>query len=166
MRKRFVTVHQEMRSLRQYVAIYRKIYDTDLNVEYLYEGDAGKAYIPTMIIQPLLENALIHGIDPQRGAHIRIRAAEENGQMIIHIDDNGQGMTQETINRILNCRNDHPTNKEEKTSLGVRNVLDRLHLLFGDEAGLCIHCVPNEGTRVTINMPVHYSLPEDKKLQS
>lgn len=54
MRKRFVTVHQEMRSLRQYVAIYRKIYNSDLNVEYLYEGDAGKAYIPTMIIQPLL----------------------------------------------------------------------------------------------------------------
>lgn len=75
-------------------------------------------------------------------------------------------MTQETINRILGCRNDNPTNKEEKTSLGVRNVLDRLQLLFGEEAGLRIHCVPNEGTRVTINMPVHYSLPEGKKLQS
>lgn len=165
MRKRFVTVHQEIRSLRLYVAIYRKIYGQSLQIDYRYDDDAGSAYLPTMIIQPLLENALIHGISSEHESQIDIQALVEDERLIVHIQDNGPGMSEETISSILNCHNENPTDKEERTSLGVRNVLDRLHLLFGDEAGLSIRSLPEAGTCVTINMPVNYTLPSDNYLQ-
>lgn len=157
MRKRFVTVRQELRSLRQYVDIYRQIYGADLQVEYVYNNDAGNAYLPTMTVQPLLENALVHGVKAGQEALIRVVAEAENDVLRIRIEDNGPGMPEETVARILGPRNDNPQNKEEKTSLGVRNVLDRLELLFGDRAGLSISSVPGEGTAVIMSLPLSFT---------
>ena len=157
MRKRFVTVRQELRSLRQYVEIYRRIYGADLRVEYLFDSETGAAYLPTMTVQPLLENALIHGVRFGQEAVIRVVAETSDDQLEIRIEDNGPGMTEETVTRILGPRNDSPQNKEEKTSLGVRNVLDRLKLLFGDQAGLSIESVLGEGTVVTMRLPLSFT---------
>lgn len=154
MRKRFVTVRQELRSVRQYVDIYRRIYGSDLNVTYEYSEEAGRAYLPTMIVQPLLENALIHGVVTGQAENIRIRAEDAGNRLQVHIEDNGPGMPKEMIRRLMNPDSLPPESEEKKTSLGIRNVLERLALLFGSNASLTIESEPGIGTHVCMSLPL------------
>lgn len=108
-----------------------------------------------MMIQPLLENALVHG-GGLSGAHIAIRAQAEDGSLRVTIEDNGRGMTQEMIDRVLG-RVASPPEGDTRTSLGVRNVLDRMHLIYGDAASMDVQSAPGQGTRVTILLPLSFS---------
>ena len=172
MRKRFVTVRQELRSVRRYVDIYRLIYGSDLNVTYEYDEEAGRAYLPTMIVQPLLENALIHGVVPGQAENIRIRAVAAGDRLQVHIEDNGPGMPQEMIRRLMDPDHALPESQEEKTSLGIRNVLERLALLFGREASLTIESELGKGTHVCMSLPLsteefpdtlaHFQKPDER----
>ena len=155
MRKKFVTVEEEFSSLQQYADIYRCIYGSSLHADFEIAPAAQGAYLPTMMIQPLLENALVHG-GGLSGAHIAIRAQAEDGSLRVTIEDNGRGMTQEMIDRVLG-RVASPPEGDTRTSLGVRNVLDRMHLIYGDAASMDVQSAPGQGTRVTIRLPLSFS---------
>lgn len=96
-RKKFVTVSQEFISLAQYAEIYRSIYGDSLKVEFDIAPEAERAYLPTMIIQPLLENALVHGTGSVWGTAIRACAQTDGNFLLVSISDNGAGMTKEAI---------------------------------------------------------------------
>lgn len=154
-RKKFVTVDQEFRSLAQYAEIYRSIYGDSLKVEFDIEPQALEAILPTMIIQPLLENALVHGTGSAAGTTIRASARTDGAYLLASISDNGAGMTQETIDKLMSTREEAKASGG-RTSLGVRNVLDRLHLLYGDEGSMSIVSEPGKGTCVSVRLPLSY----------
>ena len=154
-RKKFVTVSQEFLSLQQYAEIYRVIYGNSLQVEFDIEPQAETALLPTMIIQPLLENALVHGTRAKAGTVIRTEARTDGNFLKVSITDNGSGMAQETIDRILGVGGQTEAD-QSRTSLGVRNVLDRMHLLYGDAGSMNIESEIGKGTRVNVRLPLRY----------
>jgi len=153
-RMKFVTVSQEFRSLAQYAEIYRSIYGDSLKVEFDIAPETQEAYLPTMIIQPLLENALVHGTGSAGGTTIRASARAEDGFLLVSISDNGVGMTKENIDKLLSTREEAKAGG--RTSLGVRNVLDRMHLLYGDAGSMSIKSEPGQGTCVSVRLPLSY----------
>ena len=107
-----------------------------------------------MIIQPLLENALVHGTGSASGTTIRATARVEGEYLLACISDNGAGMTKETIDKLMSTR--EAAKASGRTSLGVRNVLDRLHLLYGDAGSMRIESEPGKGTSVSVRLPLSF----------
>ena len=156
MSQKYVTVHQEFISVGQYVEIYRHIYGSNLTAEFTIAPGAEMALVPTMILQPIMENALIHGNRGRSQNHISTEAEIKDGMLSIRIRDNGPGMTPEIIEKML-ARTEAETAHNGRTSLGMRNVLERLRLLYGEEAAMNIESSPGEGTCVMLLMPCRYS---------
>ncbi len=100
--------------------------------------------VPSMILQPLVENAILHGIEPalRRGV-IRIVARRQPGAVVVTIEDNGRGMDALRAARAQNH------------GIGVRNVRERLRVAYGDPFGLTFESVPGEGTRVSVMVPTN-----------
>ena len=112
-----------------------------------------------MILQPVLENALVHGVRPASDqALVRITAkVEEEKWLVIEVEDNGGGMQPETVEMILNGQADDPQNGGRTSAgIGMRNVRDRLKLIYGERAALAIQSSPGEGTLVSIRIPLMY----------
>ena len=154
MRKKFVTVEQEFLSLQQYAEIYCGIYGDLLTAEFNIAPEAEGAFLPTMLIQPLLENALVHGGNTQEDTKITVSAGAEDGQLVVCVQDNGKGMQPEMVRQILGGDAPLSQSSGEKTSLGVRNVLERMHLLYGGAASMQIESEPGRGTRVILRIPL------------
>ncbi len=166
MRKRFVPVQQEFAGLEQYATIYRKIYGDTLRTEFHCSRNACNALIPTMIVQPLLENALVHGNrGRQQETRIVVSAWKEaGGHLLITITDNGNGMSRELIGQILGEDTQLPEQEGKRSeSIGMRNVLDRLRLIYSEQATMRIKSREGVGTTVSLHMP--FSLEESRLLQ-
>ena len=161
MRKRFVTVQEEFDSLRQYAYIYCHIYGDILSTPFVIENSVNQALIPTMILQPVLENALVHGIRADK-AVVSLNACEtEDGRLCLRIQDNGKGMETEMVERILRGDNESSADDARATNgVGMRNVYDRLKLIYGDRLGFDIVSRVGEGTLVSITLPLIFDEKE------
>ena len=123
-------------------------FDGTLDVTYQVELHSLEQKVPKLILQPLLENAIQHGIaqkESQNGK-IRVRIFEKEGTLFIEITDTGAGMSPEQLQSICASIKD-PT---EKIGYGLRNVDQRIQFAFGSTSGLFIRSIPGRGTRVTI----------------
>lgn len=156
MRKKFVTVQQEFGSLQQYVEIYRSIYGDALQASFDIDPDVAQACLPTMIIQPLLENALVHGASSSARPTIVTRAEGRDGMLVVSIRDNGAGMQPEVIERILSGQTHPSAEGSRRTSLGVNNVQDRMKLLYGEAAKMTIESEIGRGTCVSVHLPLSF----------
>lgn len=145
--KEMVRVQDEIDHIQLYIDIQNKRMGDD--IEMILEIDDEILHYPTikLILQPLIENAIIHGImesDNKRG-FVKIRGFIEHDIIIIEIEDNGVGMSQETIDSILN--------NQINGSYGVRNVNERIQLKFGNEYGLNYKSILGKGTIVRVSFP-------------
>ena len=156
--RRFITVEQEFGSLRHYTEIYQSIYSSTYDTDFICEGDTAAAYIPTMILQPLVENALVHGRGPAGDVSIRLTSSQQGGRLIIRLADDGPGMGEETIRQLFSP--DQPD--EGRGHLGIRNVQQRLKLLFGSKASLRFTCPPEGGTIMIMELPLSYAPPAEQ----
>ncbi len=99
-----------------------------------------------LTLQPLVENAIIHGIGPRiDGGKIEIKAYEENNKVIIEVTDDGVGMDSQLVDEIINEK-EKANNK--KTSIGIRNVRDRFLLTFSCRSQFIIHSKEDVGTTI------------------
>ncbi|MEA5015177.1 MAG: histidine kinase [Candidatus Limiplasma sp.] len=163
MQKRFITVRREFESLKQYAYIYRHIHGEMLSTPFHCAPEASDALIPTMILQPVLENALVHGVNPTgKQAVVAISACDEGADtLLIEVRDNGSGMPPEMVDMILNGQADAPLGPHHAgTGIGMRNVRDRLRLIYGQRAVLSIDSRPGQGTLVSIRIPLAYDEEE------
>jgi len=136
----FSTLEEELEHIRAYLEIEKARYE-GLVVEIDVPPALLQVQVPTFTLQPLLENAIKHGISEMLTPGIaRIRAYEEDGAVRIDVEDNAG--TYEESGRA-------------KDGLGLQIVEKRMRSVLGDRSRLEIHCVPNELTRVTIRMPLH-----------
>ena len=162
MQKRFIPLRQEFDSLREYAYIYRHIHGETLSTPFVLSSGVADALIPTMILQPVLENALVHGVRPASDqALVRITAQEEGKRLVIEVEDNGSGMQPETVEMILTGQADDLSNGARMNAgIGMRNVRDRLKLIYGEQAVLHIQSSPSKGTLVSIRSPLIYDKKE------
>lgn len=148
----FVTVSDELHILNNYIHLQKIRYDGNFEVNYEIDERAGSCFVPRLILQPLVENSILHGLDMKRNdSRIEIRAVIEEEYLCISVKDNGRGMTQEQIYELL-------TKKTKKTSglsgIGVANVRERLELYYGNNAGLGYDS-NDDGTTAYLYLPAY-----------
>ncbi len=121
-------------------------------------GKERNVMVPKLIIQPIVENAYIHGLKPRgEGGQITIDAEEKDGKRIISVMDNGIGMSAEEIdkiNQLLEGNEIGIKNEHNWQSVGLKNVHDRIRYLYGKEYGLSISSFAMVGTIVSIILPI------------
>lgn len=155
MNARFITLRREFSNLKDYTEIYRYIYGEKLIIKFDCPEDICDALIPTMIFQPILENAMIHGIKNTDNESLVIVSAKSSGnRIVVSITDYGPGMSEETREKILS--EDAVTqNSFGHTGIGLKNVIERLRLIYGEDVNFEIES-SEEGTTIRITMPINY----------
>lgn len=107
-----------------------------------------------LIVQPILENAIYHGMDYADGdGEIRVLAARDGEDVVIQVLDNGPGMPEEVVSRLLDQGGAYGAAGSKGSGIGLRNVHRRIQLTFGREYGLTILSEPDDGTAVRIRLP-------------
>lgn len=147
-----ITVRKELDYLRNYLNIQEYRYYQKFQVTFALEDEILDCKIPKFLLQPILENAIIHGIGPKKGqGQIEIKGYLYEDKLNFIITDDGVGMSEETIDKILEAKNG---SSDRFSGLGIKNVQERIKLFFGDKYGLCIESRPNHFTTVEISLPI------------
>jgi len=146
-----ISVGTEFEYVQTYLEIQKQRYKDKLSYEIAFSPDLGNLQILKMIIQPLVENAIYHGIKNIEGPGvIRITGQREGESIIIRVSDNGVGMAPDELAALRDgLIEPRPTN-----GVGVRNVQERIHVYFGLEYGVSFESAPGAGTVATIHIPV------------
>ncbi|CAM4326864.1 sensor histidine kinase [Paenibacillus alkaliterrae] len=145
-----ITLSQELVNMRNYVFINHVRYGERIKVNYFIAPDCMGYHVPKLIIQPFIENAFFHAFNRKAEGHIYIMAAQEADALICEVVDDGDGMETSSGSLLPG-----PKSKRQLfTGIGVRNVHDRLKLLYGEAYGVTITSEVGEGTRVKIRIPL------------
>ncbi|WP_054026048.1 sensor histidine kinase [Bacillus sp. FJAT-28004] len=150
--KELVPIRVEIEHITNYLLIQKMRYNDELN--YVIDMDESILGYKTLkiLLQPFVENAIYHGIRNMYGMDdglITIRGRQAGDQIIFEVEDNGQGMSQEQLGKLLYSNKDDNGNQ----GIGIRNVNERIKLYFGHEYGIQIRSEIEEGTCITIVIP-------------
>ncbi|OAS17404.1 histidine kinase [Paenibacillus oryzisoli] len=149
----FVTLNDELEGLRMYAYIQKVRYGDKFTMEIEAAPETQSKTILKLTLQPLVENAIFHGIVPlKRTGTIRIRTKCLKDKLIITVRDNGLGMDSEQLDGLFAERHKAPS-KHRFTGIGIMNVHERIGLHFGPEYGLTIFSIPEVGTLIRIELP-------------
>lgn len=151
----FVTVEQEIHHVQNYIFIQKLRYGNKFEVFYNIEPGTEKCTILRFILQPIVENAILHGLDPMTGCGtLEITVEKKEDILIIRIEDDGVGMDITKKEELLNYINQQNSKTDDKKSIGVRNVNRRIKLVFGDEYGIKIESDIYSGSSFMITFPL------------
>lgn len=144
-------VEDEIRYLRNYFILLQYRYEDCFEVEYELDPDADSCIILNFLLQPLVENAIFHGLEfSDTPGRIKIQTRLEDKLLILSVTDNGVGMPQEYADEVLN-RN---TEKYDGlNSIGISNIQQRIQSYYGPEYGLLFKTAPGMGTTVEVRIP-------------
>ncbi|MFX3631542.1 MAG: sensor histidine kinase [Candidatus Pristimantibacillus sp.] len=141
-----VTIDTEIETLKHYVYINQVRYGEQFNVNYQISDDCLPLTVPKLIIQPFVENAFFHAFAGRASGTINIFAMRLDDKLVIEIMDDGIGM-------IVSDKLEAPK-RQHLSGIGIRNVDDRIKLLFGSDYGVDIQSEPSYGTSVKIVLPL------------
>ena len=147
--RRLVTLREEMEVAEAYIFFIQQRFGTDLTINREIEEKAMDGMLPLLTIQPLLENAVEHGIAPADGGTITIRASMDDICMRIEIINTGRGAKKEDRERIEAALNGQATGKH----LGLANIVNRLKLIYGEAVTIRVDMDQPEQTAVSIVIP-------------
>jgi two-component system LytT family sensor kinase len=141
-RDHFVTLREELESIDEYLDIEVIRFGPQLTVEKQISPDTLDIIVPSMILQPLIENSIKHGFSRKvGGGRIVIRSVRQNGHAIIEVEDDGLGMTEDRLDTALT------------DGIGLSNVNERLSVIYGATYRVRITSVPNLGTIIRLEIP-------------
>ena len=145
------TLKKEIAHVRSYLTIQKMRYNEKLRYEIDLDPQTEDCLLPKLILQPLVENAIYHGIKvKQQGGTVRIESLLEEDRLLITVEDDGIGMTPEQLETIL----DKKESDAESTKIGVYNVNERLQLFFGPDAAMKYYSTPGKRTMVMLVLPI------------
>lgn len=156
-----IPLFKELEYAKSYLIIQKMRYKDKL--EFSVESDPGlkQERVLNLLLQPMVENAIYHGIKTKEGkGFIRISAQKDGGDIVFTVEDNGVGMDQETLAHIFHKSKEKE--KEKSNGIGVYNVHMRIRLYYGEGYGLTFESSPGEGTRVYIRVKM---LSDDPSLE-
>ena len=152
--KDFITVRDEIRHVRSYLEIQQVRYRDILDFEIDIPDELWECYVLKLILQPIVENALYHGIKNKRGkGKITIRAFVRNTYLQFTIEDTGIGMRIESLKELQEKIKKPILEKDEVGAFGLRNVDLRIRMAYGEDYGLFVSSEWEVGTRVMIRLP-------------
>jgi len=158
----YLKVEDEMELLEYYFQIMRTRYGDMFDVHYEIDSRMKSAYILKLLLQPIIENSVIHGIhEKQTRGTILVKGELLNSQDCrFIIRDDGIGMQAEVLEGMLGRK---AKSKNSFSGLGIRNVHERIILNYGLSYGVQLFSVPGEGTTIILNLPVIWSIPENSQ---
>lgn len=150
--KSIIPVKDELEHVRNYLMIQHMRYKNKFTYDIEADEDVLELASLKLMLQPLVENAIYHGMEFMDGdGEILVRAWRREDDLYMSVSDNGLGMTQEQVERLFQAA-DH-TSSGRGSGIGVKNVNERIKLYFGTGYGLEILSEPDEGTTVTAHLP-------------
>ena len=143
-----ITIEKEMQHAKSYLKIQNFRYKNQFTYSFDVDEECLNYLCNKITLQPIIENAIYHGIDRMVDeGKINIGIHQKGDKIIFTVEDNGVGMTEEQCEEILH------KDAGDRVGIGIKNVNDRIKIYFGEEYGLTIQSELDEGTRVTISMP-------------
>lgn len=146
-----ITVTQELENLESYVFINHVRYGERIRVNFFVSPDCMDCHLPKLIIQPFIENAFFHAFTRKSGGYIHILISQDAGSLLCEVVDNGKGMDTGAADLPMSSL---AGKRQLFTGIGIRNVHDRLVLMYGEEYGVTIKSAPGEGTAIRIRLPL------------
>lgn len=144
----FISIKEEMDFVNTYLILEKARFGPKLKIINDIEADLAEERIPRLTLQPLVENAVKHGITPKLGPGvIKISAFRDGGELVLIVEDDGVGIPPERLGLVLK------PGYGSGNGVGLSNVNDRLKGYFGDNSGLKIKSTPNVGTTITMRIP-------------
>lgn len=152
----FVTVMQERQHIQNYVYIQKTRFGNKFEVFYNVDPQLEKNLVLRFILQPIVENAIVHGLNNYKGkGTLEISINRENDMLVIKIEDDGIGMTPEKVEEIKKyIDSDSVSTDDKRQSIGIRNVNQRIKLACGKDYGIAIESVRDQGSCFTIYLPL------------
>lgn len=148
----FITVEEEKNHIESYLKIQQFRYQDIMDYEVEFDDEVLNYNIPKLLLQPLVENALYHGVKCKRGKSIiKVSGNIEGEYLIFVVEDDGIGMKEETLEKVRDNINGD-INKHDKGSFGLANVNFRIRRYYGDDCGLYIDSEYNKGTKSMIRI--------------
>ena len=153
----FTTIEREVVFAENYVYLQKRRFGSALSVEFHVAPEVGKYLTLRLLLQPLIENAILHGtMRGGRSGVICVEIGLNKGRIRLSVKDNGIGMDKDTIKRILDQRG--------KRSIGLPNIMRRLELVFKEQCFFDIQSAPMDGTQILIEFPAVGSEEELNRL--
>jgi len=152
-----IPLDQELKLAEHYLFLQKMRFPDKLTYEIEVTTDVRGFSVPKLLVQPLVENAVVHGIEPLSGdvghIHVAVVVPEAGGSLHIEITDNGVGMAEDALERLREkLRSGEPASSTEQ-SYALLNIRNRLRLYYGEEAALEIDSVGGSGTRIRLILP-------------
>ena len=143
----FTTLAEELRNIERYLALEQARFGDRLQISLLVAPEVLSVAVPYLAIQPLVENAVRHGLESKVGVgHISIMARDQGSEAEIVVEDDGVGTDAEVMRRVL-------AGDQDGDSVGLGNVDARLRQVYGDDYGLVVETALGAGTRVSFRVP-------------
>ena len=150
-----ITVGEELEHARHYMTIQKMRFKNKFTSEIRADGEALSCETVKLVVQPIVENAIYHGMEYADGdGEILVWAHIEGEDLYIDVTDNGPGMRQEQVDRLLREDGGPAAPSRRGSGIGLRNVHQRIQLTYGKPYGLEIESEPDEGTNIRIHLPV------------
>lgn len=156
---RFVTLGEELQNALDYIQIQQIVHGGRLDYETDVDEVLLEAVVPKLILQPLIENAVVHGLEPKQGwGKIRIRIFCQGQDLLIQIADDGVGITSSKLKDGMIVASGKSTHHSH---VGIQTVHKRIQILYGKNYGITVESKEKEGTTICIALPIQFEGEED-----
>ena len=147
----FITIQEEMKTVKDYLLIQSYRFEDKIQVTYHIEEEAYDYRVPNLILQPMVENAIIHGLEPKLGqGNLLVEITIDESFLNFCIQDDGVGMSSEDVGKIyVECESSNPNQ-----SIGLKNVYRRLQLCYGEICDFQVCSEINKGTKIQFKIPI------------
>jgi two-component system, LytTR family, sensor kinase len=143
----FTTLADELRNVERYLVLEKARFGERLDVKLRVAPEVLPVAVPFLAVQPLVENAVRHGLETKTGVgHVTLLAEDQGSHALIVVEDDGVGSDPDLVRRVL-------AGESEADSVGLGNVDARLRQVFGDDHGLVVETAPGAGTKVSFRVP-------------
>jgi two-component system, LytTR family, sensor kinase len=143
----FTTLADELKNIERYLVLEQARFGDRLQVQLVVAPEVLPVAVPFLAVQPLVENAVRHGLEGKTGVgHVTLGAQDAGAEAHIWVEDDGVGSDPELVRRVL-------AGESEADSIGLGNVDARLRQVFGDDYGLVVETAPGAGTKVSFRVP-------------
>jgi len=150
----FATIEQEVESITNYAVIQQFRYPDKFIIEWEVDKELYNAKVPRTIIQPLVENALFHGICPLDGrGNITISIQRVDSDVCIIVSDNGEGMEKDKLENIFTVKENIGSDTNVR-SIGLSNIRERIQYLYKEKGSMIIKSTPGTGTQIELRIPL------------
>ena len=151
-----IPLQEELESTRKYLVVQKLRCGDKINYEFDVQPGTKNCLVPPLILQPLVENAIFHGLEAKPDADMLvISTAFKDGDLLLTVTDDGAGMGPEELAAVRERMSRPP--EKDGNSIGMANVHSRIRLNWGEPYGLTVDSTPEIGTTVTLRMPAVFS---------